>query len=79
MMLRYDLNAKMIVMDNLSPSEYFFQNDLRYYGPDSSHNGLKFEKGKWIYYKEMDLRNPEMKIDNSKWIYHHDDWLNQDK
>jgi len=57
MMLRYDPDVNMIVMDNLSPSSPFYQNDYRFYGPDSSHNGLRFDKGKWIYEDEIDLRN----------------------
>jgi len=59
-MLRYDAKMKMIVMDNLSPSDSFFKNDFRYYGPDFSHNGFKFEKGKWVYHSDIDLRNPAM-------------------
>ena len=58
MMLRYDTSLKMIVMDNLAPSEPFYRNDFRYYGPDFSHNGLKFDKGKWIYFSDIELRNP---------------------
>ncbi|MCL2073598.1 MAG: hypothetical protein FWH18_06745 [Marinilabiliaceae bacterium] len=58
MMLRFDTKLKMIVMDNLAPSDPFFQNDFRYYGPDFSHNGMKFEKGKWVYFSDIDLRNP---------------------
>ncbi len=58
MMLRYDANQKMIVMDNLAPMEQIYQNDFRYYGPDFSYNGLKFDKGKWVFVPEIDLRNP---------------------
>ncbi len=57
MMLRYDVSKKMIVMDNLAPAEQVYQNDFRYYGPDFSYNGLKFEKGKWVLYTEIDIRN----------------------
>lgn len=57
MMLRYDANVKMIVMDNLSPSEPYYKNDFRFYGPDFSHNGLKFDKGEWIFMDDIDLRN----------------------
>lgn len=58
MMLRYDASQKMIVMDNLAPMEQIYQNDFRYYGPDFSYNGLKFDKGKWVFVPEIDLRNP---------------------
>jgi hypothetical protein len=59
MMLRYDAAHKMIVMDNLAPVAPIYQNDFRYYGPDFSHNALKFEKGKWVLFSEVDLRNPD--------------------
>ncbi|MDR2927343.1 MAG: hypothetical protein LBV41_03965 [Cytophagaceae bacterium] len=59
MMLRYDTRERMIVMDNLSPFDLLYQNNFRYYGPDFSYNGFKFEKGKWIYYQDIDLRNPD--------------------
>lgn len=58
MMLRYDAAQKMIVMDNLAPVNSMYQNDFRYYGPDFSYNGLKFDKGKWVLQTEIDLRNP---------------------
>ena len=57
MILRYDSNVNMIVMDNLSPTSPFFQNDFRFYGPDFSYNGLKFDNGKWVYFDDIDLRN----------------------
>ncbi|MCA1744321.1 MAG: hypothetical protein LC643_01135 [Bacteroidales bacterium] len=57
MMLRYDADERMIVMDNLVPSAPMFQNDYRHYGPDFTHNGLRFEKGKWLYLDNIELRN----------------------
>jgi hypothetical protein len=78
MMLRYDINLKMIVMDNLVSSNSFFQNDFRFYGPDLSHNGLKFENGKWIFYSDIELRNPEMHLDGKNWIRYRDEWVEQD-
>lgn len=59
MMMKYDESLKMIVMDNLSPSEPMFKNVFRFYGPDFSYNGYKFEKGKWKLYPDLDLRNPK--------------------
>lgn len=58
MMLRYDAGEDMIVMDNLAPMEPLFENNFSYYGPDFTHNGFKFEKGKWVYYNDIELRNP---------------------
>jgi len=61
MMLRYDAGERMIVMDNLVPSAPMFQNDFRYYGPDFTHNGLRFEKGKWVYVDNIELRNTRVR------------------
>jgi hypothetical protein len=61
MMLKYDEERKMIVMDNLAPSNPEFKNNFRFYGPDFSYNGYKFEKGKWMLYLDLDLRNPKQK------------------
>jgi hypothetical protein len=58
MMLRYASGQNMIVMDNLAPTDPFFENNYNYYGPDFTHNGFKFEKGKWVYYSDIELRNP---------------------
>jgi hypothetical protein len=59
MLLRYDEKEKMIVMDNLVPSDPNYKGVYRFYGPDFSYNGYKFEKGKWILYNNIDLRNPK--------------------
>ena len=57
MVLRYDAKKKMIVMDNLEPSDAMYKGVYRFYGPDFTYNGYKFEKGKWILYRNVDLRN----------------------
>ena len=59
MLLRYDEKEKMIVMDNLVPSDPNYKGVFRFYGPDFSYNGYKFEKGKWVLYNNIDLRNPK--------------------
>ncbi len=59
MMMRYDGDHKMIVVDNLSPSDPMFKDVYRFYGPDFSYNGYKFEKGKWVIYPDIDIRNPK--------------------
>ncbi|MFT3738887.1 MAG: hypothetical protein QM786_09020 [Breznakibacter sp.] len=61
MMLKYDPNHQMIVMDNLTPASPQYKDIYMYYGPDFSYNGLKFEKGKWVLYPDIDLRNPKTK------------------
>nr|WP_321452231.1 hypothetical protein [uncultured Carboxylicivirga sp.] len=59
MMMRYDSDMKMIVMDNLEPTESFYRGVYRFYGPDFSYNGFKFQKGKWELQEDIDLRNPK--------------------
>lgn len=58
MMLRYDANTGMIVMDNLAPVSPMFAGDPRQYGPDFTHNALRFEKGKWVFRSDVILTNP---------------------
>src|SRR5690606_35454288 len=57
MMLRYDTNQGMIVMDNLAPVNSLFAGDPRHYGPDFTHNALKFEKGRWVFHSDVIVTN----------------------
>jgi len=59
MMLRYDPKQKLIVLDNLAPSNPMFRGVYQYYGPDFSYNSFKFTKGVWVLKKDVDLRNPK--------------------
>ncbi len=61
MMLRYDEKLKMIVFDHLSPSDPIFNGQYRFYGPDFSYDGYRYDKGNWIFVQELDLRNPKTK------------------
>ena len=58
MSLNYNGDKKMIVFDNLSSSDPRPEMKTVYstYGPDMSYNGLKFEKGFWVLYKDIDIR-----------------------
>jgi len=56
MMIRYDENMKMIVMDHLSPSKPLFAGNPQYYGPDLSYDGLKFDDGVWKYIPTIDYK-----------------------
>ncbi|MCW3804696.1 hypothetical protein [Plebeiibacterium marinum] len=57
MMLKYDKHNKRFVFDHLSPSSPLFKGNFRLYGPDFSYDSYEFEKGKWVLYKDVDLRN----------------------
>lgn len=58
MMLRYIPESKTIVFDHLSPSRLDYSDNFQFYGPDFSYDGFKSEKGKWVYVRNLDLRNP---------------------
>ncbi len=58
MMLRYIPESKTIVFDHLSPSRPNLTENFQFYGPDFTYDGFKFEKGKWVYVRNLDLRNP---------------------
>ncbi len=57
MMLRYIPESKTIVFDHLSPSRPDFEDNYQFYGPDFTYDGFRFEKGRWIYVRDLDLRN----------------------
>jgi hypothetical protein len=53
MMLRFDNRLNMIVFDHLAPPSPLYSGNFKYYGPDFSVDGLKFENGKWAYYPNV--------------------------
>ncbi len=57
MMLRYLPETKTIVFDHLSPSRPDFAENYQFYGSDFTYDGFKFDKGKWVYERDLDLRN----------------------
>jgi len=59
MLLRYDEDEKRIVMDHLAPSSPLYQDNFRFYGPDFSYDAYVYEKGKWVLFKNVDVRNPK--------------------
>lgn len=59
MMLRYVPESNTIVFDHLSPSRPDFAGNFQFYGPDFSYDGFRFEKGKWVYVQNLDLKNPQ--------------------
>lgn len=55
MSLQFDPRLQMVVGDHLSaPAE--FVHDPRYYGPDMSFDGYYYEKGKWHYEPDIDVK-----------------------
>jgi hypothetical protein len=56
MTLKYIEDKEMIVYDHLSPSSPKYEGQREFYGPDFSYDGLKYEKGIWNTYYDLDLR-----------------------
>jgi hypothetical protein len=57
MSLRYSDDKKMIVYDHLSPEKPSMEGNYQFYGPDFTYDGLKFEKGIWVSYSNIDVTN----------------------
>jgi hypothetical protein len=49
MSIHYNKKMKMIVFDHLSPSSPLYTNNYKFYGPDASYDGLRFEDCLWKY------------------------------
>ena len=72
MVMRYVPESDMIIFDHLSPSEPRYSNDYRFYGPDFSYDGFKFEKGRWLLYSDLDMRNAERPKPKKKPVVEYD-------
>ncbi len=72
MSLKYDHDLKMIVFDHLLPTETYLTGNYQFYGPDLSHDGLKFKKGLW-HHKEDILVQDKTKKGNKTWEYKADE------
>jgi len=61
MSLRYIADSKTIVFDHLSPSRPDFNGNYQFYGPDFSFDGFRFDKGYWVYVKDLEMKNSKRK------------------
>lgn len=66
MTCNYNSNLDMIIFDHLAPSNPALASVKRVYAPDFTYDGLVYEKKKWIYKKDIDVRNRE-EIKATKW------------
>ncbi|NOU19975.1 MAG: hypothetical protein HOO91_20640 [Bacteroidales bacterium] len=57
MTLRYVPESQTIVFDHLSPSSPEYADNYQFYGPDFTFDGFKYQKGFWIYVRNLDMRN----------------------
>jgi len=57
MALNYDEKEKLIIMDHLSPEDSRFEGQFQFYAPDFSYDALKFEKGEWIFERDVFAKN----------------------
>ena len=65
MSLKYDEKKNRIIFDHLAPPDESLKGQFQFYGPDFSFDGLKFEKGFWIYIRDIDARNEKNKKDDT--------------
>ena len=60
MFVRYIPELQKIVYDHLSPSLPQFSGQFRFYGPDMTHDALKFENDMWTHRSDIDWKRPGM-------------------
>lgn len=53
---------KMIVSDNLVPSDSDFEGLYEFYGPDGSYNAYVYENGVWVYMSDIDISNKGSRV-----------------
>lgn len=63
MSLKYDEEKQTIIFDHLSPANPNLEGQFEFYGPDFTYDMLEFKKGKWVYVKNADVRNPKSRTD----------------
>lgn len=57
--VRFDPKLEMIVFDHLVPLHPVYENNLEFYGPDGSYDGLEFSEGLWHFREDIDARMPD--------------------
>ncbi|HYW95898.1 MAG TPA: hypothetical protein VE870_09950 [Bacteroidales bacterium] len=55
--LRYNDRLGMIVFDHTAPPEAIFKGSYRFYAPDGSYDGFRFDNGDFVFEKDVDARN----------------------
>ncbi len=57
MSINFDERLDMIVYDHLRPYQPLFEGNYRFYAPDGTYDGLRFDKGEFIREEDVDARN----------------------
>jgi hypothetical protein len=60
MSLKWDPSNKAIVFDHLAPMKPEFAGEPALMGPDLSFDAFVWEKGKWVYKRDIDARNMDL-------------------
>lgn len=63
MSLKYDEEKQAVIFDHLSPDSPNLEGQYEFYGPDFTYDMIQLKQGKWIYIKNVDVRNPKSKTD----------------
>lgn len=61
MMINYDANLDVIVMDHLTAMGNQDTDNPMFFGPDMSYDALKFEDGLWLYQPNIEYMRPKAK------------------
>lgn len=61
MMINYDTNLDVIVMDHLAVFSEQDTSNPMFFGPDMSYDALKFEDGMWLYQPNIEYMRPKAK------------------
>ena len=61
MMIQYDSQLGMIVMDHLAVMGTQDTDNPMFFGPDMSYDGMKFEDDMWIYTPKIEYKRPKPK------------------
>ena len=62
MTLKYESKMDMIIFDHLAPPDRSMEGIFNFYGPDLSFDGLQFSGSRWIYFPDVDVRNPDAPV-----------------
>jgi len=57
--LTYNEKTKRIVFDHLAPTEPVYTNVYSHYGPNFTYDSFVFQKGKWVFEGNVDVRNKD--------------------